>query len=217
VRSLHLARAGDRLRILCLGAHSDDIEIGAGATILDLIRRGIQLEVDWVVLSAIGIRAEEARASAQAFLTGAARQEIVLATLKDGYFPFQGAELKDHFTRFTATCTPDIILTHRHDDAHQDHRQVSKLAWTSFRDHVILEYEIPKWDGDMGRPNAYMPVSDAALKRKTELLTRYFGTQRSKDWFDARTFEGLARLRGAECRAPSGYAEAFHARKILLA
>jgi len=217
VRSLDLARAGERLKILCVGAHADDIEIGAGGTILELIRRSVRLEVDWVVLSAIGPRREEARASAEAFLAGAVRQAVVLATFKDGYFPFQGAELKDQFNLFKESCTPDVILTHRQDDAHQDHRQVSKLTWTSFRDHVILEYEIPKWDGDIGRPNTYMPVSEAALKRKTELLMKHFGTQRSKDWFDTRTFEGLARLRGAECRAPEGYAEAFHARKILLA
>ena len=217
VRSLHLARAGEHLRILCVGAHSDDIEIGAGATIIELIRRSVRLEVHWVVLSAIGPRREEARASAEAFLAGAARHAVVLATFKDGYFPFQGAELKDQFNLFKETCTPDVIFTHRRDDAHQDHRQVSNLTWTSFRDHVILEYEIPKWDGDIGRPNTYMPVSEAALRRKTELLMNHFGTQRSKGWFDPRTFEGLARLRGAECRAPEGYAEAFHARKILLA
>ncbi len=216
MRRLGLAQPGERLSLLCLGAHSDDIEIGAGAAILDLIQRGIQLDVHWVVLSAAGQRGQEARASAAAFLEGAALSRIDLAEFRDGFFPYQGAELKNWLEQLKARASPDVVLTHWGDDAHQDHREVSKLTWNTFRDHLILEYEIPKWDGDFGRPNTYMPVSESAMKRKVELLMSHFGSQRSKDWFDPRTFMGLARLRGMECRAEDGYAEAFHAPKITL-
>ena len=217
MRRLGLAQPGERLSLLCLGAHSDDIEIGAGATILDLIQRGIHLEVHWVVLSAVGQRGQEARASAAAFLEGAARSTIDLAEFKDGYFPYHGGELKTWLEQLKARTSPDVVLTHWRDDAHQDHREVSRLTWNTFRDHLILEYEIPKWDGDFGRPNTSMPVSEAAMKRKVDLLMSHFGSQRSKDWFDPRTFMGVARLRGMECRAEDGYAEAFHAAKITLA
>ncbi len=216
MKRLALANSGERLALLCLGAHSDDIEIGAGATILELIGRGIALDVHWVVLSATGERAAEARASATAFLAGAATSRIELAEFRDGHFPHAGSALKDWLEALKARSAPDMILTHWRDDAHQDHREVSRLTWNTFRDHLILEYEIPKWDGDLGRPNTYVPVGEAAMARKIELLMAHFGTQRSKDWFDPRTFNGLARLRGMECRAPDGFAEAFHARKIAL-
>jgi LmbE family N-acetylglucosaminyl deacetylase len=136
--------------------------------------------------------------------------------LKDGYFPYQGAKLKDRFELLKQRVKPDIVFTHRKDDAHQDHREVSKLTWNSFRDHVILEYEIPKWDGDIGQPNLYQPVRKNILERKVDLLMTHFGTQRSKDWFDANTFFGLARLRGMECRAPEMLAEAFFVKKLTL-
>jgi LmbE family N-acetylglucosaminyl deacetylase len=213
---LRLGQPGERLSVLCLGAHSDDIEIGAGATILQWIASGVELTVDWCVLSAAGARRQEAERSAADFLKGAASANVHIGEAKDGYFPYYGAEIKDRIESLKSLATPDVIFTHRIDDAHQDHREVSKLTCNAFRDHLILEYEIPKWDGDLGQPNAYMPVTETALNRKIELLNQHFGTQRSKDWFDADTFRGLARLRGVECRAPERFAEAFDMRKIRL-
>lgn len=216
MRPLDLARRGDSLSVLCLGAHSDDIEIGAGGTILHWINSGIRLEAHWCVLSANGERGVEAEASAAAFLAGAARTKVELAGFKDSFFPYQGGELKEWFAGLKSRVNPDIILTHRKDDAHQDHREVCQLTWNAFRDHLILEYEIPKWDGDLGQPNGYIPLDAKVLERKIELLITHFGSQRSKGWFDAETFRGLARLRGIECRGPEGYAEAFTLRKVRL-
>jgi LmbE family N-acetylglucosaminyl deacetylase len=216
MRALQLAAPGERLVVLCLGAHSDDIEIGAGATLLRMMERGVRLEVHWCVLSGTGEREREAKSSAEDFLSGAARAEIEVIPFRDGFFPEEGDRIKSWFETLKQRVNPDLILTHRRNDAHQDHRQVSRLTWNTFRDHCILEYEIPKWDGDMGRPNFYLPVSVKALERKIELLIRHFGSQRSKQWFDAEVFRGLARLRGMECRAPERYAEAFVARKLTL-
>jgi LmbE family N-acetylglucosaminyl deacetylase len=217
MRALQLARSGDRLSVLCLGAHSDDIEIGAGATILSLLERGVQLDVHWCVLSGGGERDNEAKASAADFLRDAASStRIEVLSFRDGFFPEQGEAIKQWFESLKQRIAPDLILTHRRDDAHQDHRLVARLTWNTFRDHCILEYEIPKWDGDIGQPNLYMPVSAAILQRKIELLLAHFGSQRSKQWFDDETFRGLARLRGMECRAPERYAEAFFGRKLAL-
>lgn len=216
MRALDLARPGEYLSVLCLGAHSDDIEIGSGGTLLRWIRAAIRLDVHWCVLSAEGDRAEEAKASATAFLAGANSQTIEVARFKDGFFPYQGGQIKQLLEELKARVSPDVILTHRLDDAHQDHREVAQLTWNTFRDHFILEYEIPKWDGDLGRPSHYMPLSAATLEGKIELLSQHFGTQSSKDWFEPGTFRGLARLRGMECRAPEGYAEAFVVRKAML-
>jgi LmbE family N-acetylglucosaminyl deacetylase len=216
MKGLQLAAPGERLSILCLGAHSDDIEIGAGAMLLSLLGRGVCLDVHWCVLSAAGERESEARASATDFLSEAARAQIEMMSFRDGFFPEQGEQIKRWFESLKGRVEPDLILTHRGDDAHQDHRELSRLAWNTFRDHVILEYEIPKWDGDMGRPNLYVPISEKTLRRKIDLLLSHFGSQRSKQWFDAETFRGLARLRGMECRAPERYAEAFFARKLIL-
>jgi LmbE family N-acetylglucosaminyl deacetylase len=217
VRALQFAGPGDRLSVLCLGAHSDDIEIGAGATLLGMMDRGVRLEVRWCVLSGGGDRAKEAKASAADFLSDATATQIEVMSFRDGFFPEQGEAIKSWFETLKCRADPDIILTHRRDDAHQDHRQVCRLTWNTFRDHCILEYEIPKWDGDLGQPNLYVPVSANALQRKIDLLISHFGSQRSKQWFDRETFLGLARLRGMECRAPEQYAEAFVARKLSLA
>jgi LmbE family N-acetylglucosaminyl deacetylase len=211
-----MAAANEPFSVLCLGAHSDDIEIGAGATILGWIERGVRLDVYWAVLSATGGRADEAQASAAAVLANAARATIHLGKFKDGFFPYQGAELKPWFEDLKPRVSPDVILTHWGGDAHQDHREVSQLTWNTFRDHLILEYEIPKWDGDFGRPNVYIPVSRSVMKRKVDHLLEHFGSQRSKDWFDRELFMGLARMRGSECRAEDGFAESFHARKLSL-
>ncbi len=216
MKALSIAGPGERLSVLCLGAHSDDIEIGAGGTILTWIAAGVQLDAHWCVLAAVGARADEARASAEAFLVGAAAAKIELGDFQDGYFPYRGAGVKDWIEDLKRRTKPDVILTHRRDDAHQDHREVNKLTWNCFRDHIIFEYEIPKWDGDFGQPNAYMPIPAAILERKIELLHAHFGSQRSKDWFDAETFRGLARLRGMEARAPEHYAEGFFLRKAVL-
>jgi LmbE family N-acetylglucosaminyl deacetylase len=216
MRALQLAARGDRLSVLCLGAHSDDIEIGAGATLLGMMDRGVHLEVHWCVLSGAGDREDEAKASAADFLSSATGTQIEVMPFRDGFFPEQGEAIKSWFEMLKRGANPDIIFTHRRDDAHQDHRQICRLTWNTFRDHCILEYEIPKWDGDMGQPNLYVPVSAAVLQRKVDLLISHFGSQRSKQWFDSETFFGLARVRGMECRAPERYAEAFFARKLYL-
>jgi len=213
MKGFQLARPGETLSVLCLGAHSDDIEIGAGGTILAWIASGVRLRVHWCVFSATGPRAYEARGSAQAFLAGTTSAKVELAEFRDGFFPYQGKDIKTWIENLKTRFKPDLILTHRSDDAHQDHREIAKLTWNAFRDHIILEYEIPKWDGDLGQPNLYVPLDQAALTRKIDLLLAHFGTQRSKHWFDGEVFRGLARLRGMECRSPERYAEAFVLRK----
>ena len=205
-----------RLRVLCLGAHSDDIEIGCGATMLSLAARRPRPEFRWVVWSAAGTREREAIRGAGKFLGSAAAEAVRVHAFRDGYFPAQFAEIKEAFESIARDFRPDIIFTHARDDRHQDHRVVSDLTWNTFRRQLILEYEIPKWDGDLGRPNLYVPVSKATAGRKTRALLSVFGTQRSKDWFSEETFLGLMRLRGMECRAADGHAEAFYARKITL-
>jgi LmbE family N-acetylglucosaminyl deacetylase len=214
MKALNFVAPGDRLSILCLGAHSDDIEIGAGATLLSMIQRGIRLEVFWVVLSAADGREIEAKASAADFLAAAESAQIEIKSFRDGFFPEQGEAIKLWFEALNKQVKPDLIFTHRRDDAHQDHSHVCRLTWNTFRDHCILEYEIPKFDGDLGQPNLYMPISADALQRKIDLLTSHYSSQRSKHWFDSETFRGLARLRGMECRAEERYAEAFYARKL---
>jgi len=210
---LALAQPGKTLSVLAIGAHSDDIEIGAGGTILTWIASGARVEIDWCVASAPGERADEARASAGDFLAGAARSNMHLSNFRDGYMPTERSAVKD-WVESLKGLKPDVILTHQRNDAHQDHRLINELTWNAFRDHLILEYEIPKWDGDLGQPNTYVELSEQVLARKIELLMKHFGSQRSKAWFDDETFRGLARLRGVECRAR--YAEAFYARKLLL-
>ena len=209
MKALALGRPGDKLSVLCLGAHSDDIEIGAGGSILQWITSGILLHVHWCVLSASGRRAEEARASAADFLRGAVSTRIELGSFRAGFFPYLGSEIKTWIEALRTDVNPDVILTHRRQDAHQDHRLVCDLTWNIFHDHLILEYEIPKWDGDLARPNLYVPLDSSVMNRKIELLLTHFGSQKSKDWFDAETFRGLARLRGMECRASQRFAEAF--------
>jgi LmbE family N-acetylglucosaminyl deacetylase len=216
VKGLRIAGPGDQLSVLCLGAHSDDIEIGAGGTLLSWLDQGIRLDVHWCVLSGIDERGKEARASADDFLAAAANRTIEIMNFRDGFFPEQGDQIKLWFEALKERANPDVILTHRQDDAHQDHRQVARLVWNTFRDHLILEYEIPKWDGDISTPNLYVPVAAPLMQRKVDLLISHFGSQRSKHWFDAEIFLGLARLRGMECRADDRYAEAFIARKLPL-
>ena len=216
MKTLQLAPARSRLSVLFLGAHSDDIEIGAGATILSLIAGGADLDIMWCVLSGGAERQAEARASAAEFLAGCSRVEVEILGFRDGYFPQQGEQIKGWFETLKARRNPDVIFTHYREDAHQDHREVCRTTWNTFRDNLILEYEIPKWDGDLGQPNTFVPITLSTIERKITLLERHFKSQHSKHWYDLETFRGLARLRGNECRASERYAEAFYARKFSL-
>ena len=209
-------RKNSPFRVLCLGAHSDDIEIGCGGFLLDLIGRCKAVDVDWVVFSAQEDREREARRSAELFLRGARRKRVTVEQFRDGFFPYEGGDIKEVFERLKHEPSPDLILTHYRDDRHQDHRVLSDLTWNTFRDHFILEYEIPKYDGDLGTPNSFVPLTRKTCARKVRYLQSAFGTQSTKHWFAGETFWGLMRLRGMECRAPEGYAEAFYSRKILL-
>jgi LmbE family N-acetylglucosaminyl deacetylase len=204
------------LKLLCLGAHSDDIEIGCGGTILRLAAEVPQLTVRWVVFSSGGMREAEARDSAAAFLDEVAEKQVEVMGFRDGYFPFQGAEIKDRFESLKREFEPSLVLTHFRDDAHQDHRLLAHLTYNTFRDHLVWEYEIPKYDGDIGNPNLFVSLTQAQLRQKVETLNRYFASQRSRRWFNDETFMALARLRGIGCNAPEGLAEAFYARKIVI-
>ena len=201
-------------RLLCLGAHSDDIEIGCGGTILRMSAEISGLVVKWIVFSGDGERRAEARNSAADFLEDVGQKDIEVLGFRDGYFPSQLAEVKDYFEVVKREFDPSLILTHRLDDAHQDHRVLAELTLNTFRDHLILEYEIPKYDGDMGNPNFFVPLTRAQLHRKIGALSKHFGTQRGRSWFVDETFVAMARLRGNGCNAPEGVAEAFYARKI---
>ena len=203
-------------RILCVGAHSDDIEIGCGGTVLRLLALYPELEVRWIVLSGNERRADEARCAASLFLRDAVRADVSVHAFRDGFFPYVGGEIKEFFETLKAERSPDLIFTHSRDDRHQDHRVVADLTWNTFRDHAILEYEIPKYDGELASPNFFVPIDDETRQRKVSYLMRAFGSQRDKRWFTEDTFTGLMRLRGIECASPSGSAEGFHARKLVL-
>ncbi|MDF2739782.1 MAG: hypothetical protein K0S88_1149 [Actinomycetia bacterium] len=214
---LSLARPdGAPPRLLAVGAHADDIEIGCGATILRLVAEHPGLSVDWLVLSGHGDRAGEAADSAAAFLAGAGATRVMVEGFRDGFFPYDGGAVKERFERLKAEVAPDLVLTHRLEDRHQDHRLVAELTWNTFRDHLILEYEIPKYEGDLGRPNLYVPVGQEHGERKVELLRKCFPSQAGRSWFSDDTFWATLRLRGIECNAPGRYAEAFQARKLVL-
>jgi LmbE family N-acetylglucosaminyl deacetylase len=204
-------------RLLCLGAHCDDIEIGAGGTILHLAKAHPTIEVKWVVFAGENpTRVEEARRSAELFLAGTnLRSEIVIHGFRDGFLPFQGELVKETFEELKARFVPDLILTHHDDDRHQDHRLISQLTWNTWRDHMILEYEIMKYDGDLGRPNLFVPLSLDLCKDKIAGLLEAFPSQAKRQWFNEEAFWSLLRLRGIECNAPSHLAEAFFVRKIL--
>ena len=212
---LNLA-SGAAPAILCLGAHSDDIEIGCGGTILQLLKAYPQAEVSWVVFSAGEERAGEAIASAGDFLAKANEKQIVLKDFRDGFFPYEGAAIKEFFEQMKRQIEPDIVFTHFRHDLHQDHRLLSELTWNTFRNHCILEYEIPKYDGDLGSPNVFVQLDAATCEKKIALLQKHFVTQASKDWFNRELFFSLLRLRGMESRAPFDYAEAFYVRKLIL-
>lgn len=217
MQALFTRRADDApLRVLAIGAHSDDIEIGCGGTILRLIEQHAVAEVCWVVLTGESKRAAEARDSAEELLDDVAGKQIILKDFRDGYFPYDGAQLKGFFEELKREFTPDLIFSHQRSDLHQDHRVTCELTWNTFRDHLILEYEIPKYDGDMGAPNLFVPIDEALCRRKIEHLMTHFGSQRSKRWFKDDLFSGLLRLRGMECNSATSYAEAFYCRKATL-
>jgi LmbE family N-acetylglucosaminyl deacetylase len=203
------------LTVLCLGAHSDDIEIGCGGTILRLAEQYPGTKFHWVVFSAAGERKVEASQAAELFAAGGNLQEPLLKTFRDGFLPFLGAEVKEVFEELKGI-SPDVIFTPRRKDAHQDHRLVGELTWNTFRDHWILEYEIPKYDGDMGQPNVYVPLEERVAQKKVDYLVEIFKSQHSRRWFQEGTFLSLLRIRGIECNAPSSYAEAFYCRKSVL-
>jgi LmbE family N-acetylglucosaminyl deacetylase len=209
------SKASEPLNILCLGAHSDDIEIGCGGTLLQLQRDGRSVNIYWVVFCATGKRTEEARVAAKLF-TADCNAEIVLKEFRDGFLPYSGTEVKEFFEELKRQVQPDLIFTHWRDDAHQDHRLISSLTWNTFRSHLILEYEIPKYDGDMGRPNVFVPLEAKSYLGKVDHLFTAFESQQAKPWFDREMFLALMRLRGMESNSASGYAEAFHVRKLLL-
>ena len=207
---------GRPFELLVVGAHADDIEIGCGGTILQLAAGGFPLRVTWVVLAASGVREREAAGSAAAFLKDVEQTTVLLKTFRDGFFPWSGAEVKEEFEQLKHQVAPDLVIVPRRDDAHQDHRLVAELTWNTFRDHLVLEYEIPKYDGDLGNPNLYMPLPTAICERKVELLLEQFPSQHDRRWFTPDTFWAMLRLRGVESNAPSGFAEAFHCRKATL-
>lgn len=215
--SLFLSRnPAASLKVLCLGAHSDDIEIGCGGTILRLREEYPHCSFHWAVFSAIGVREAEARQAAALFAGPAALHPPLLKDFKDGYMPFAGADVKNVFEDLKRAITPDLILTHNRADAHQDHRLISELTWNTFRDHLVLEYEIPKYDGDLGQPEVFMPLSAELCQTKIQYLMDAFPSQHCRRWFRQDTFSSLMRLRGMQCNAPSGYAEAFYCRKVVL-
>ena len=206
--------SSSRVNVLCLGAHSDDIEIGCGGTILRLAQQYPHCVFHWVVFSANGVRAQEAQRAAALF-AGAALKGPLLKDFRDGFMPFLGGEVKAVFEELKKV-SPDLIFTHNRDDAHQDHRLLAELTWNTFRDHLILEYEIPKYDGDLGRPGVFVPLDSELCEKKVQYLMDTFASQRSKRWFQSNTFFSILRLRGIECNAPSGYAEGFYTRKLVL-
>jgi LmbE family N-acetylglucosaminyl deacetylase len=207
--------ASSPLNILCLGAHSDDIEIGCGGTILRLAQQFPKAVFHWVVFSAVGVRAAEARRAAALFAGTNAIGGPHLKAFRDGFMPFVGSEVKAAFEELKTT-SPDLIFTHSRKDAHQDHRLLAELTWNTFRDHLILEYEIPKYDGDMGQPTVFVPLETETCEKKVRYILDSFQSQHTKRWFEKDTFLSLMRLRGMECNSPSGYAEAFYCRKLIL-
>jgi LmbE family N-acetylglucosaminyl deacetylase len=201
--------------VLCIGAHCDDIEIGCGGALFDLSRDYPHLKFDWLVLSGDEQREAETRKAAAMLIGDSLRVTIDVARFRTSHFPYVGGMIKDYLEERKSQLQPDLIFTHRLDDRHQDHRIAAELTWNSFRDHQILEYEIPKYEGDLTPPNYFFPLSIQASSHKVNCLMNCFATQRTRPWFRPEVFDGLMRLRGVECKAVSGCAEAFHARKLV--
>jgi len=203
-------------RVLCIGAHSDDIEIGCGGALLRFMELSKDLEFHWIVFCSNAERAKEARKSAAWFLRNVRRKEIIIKSFRDGFLPYTGGEVKDCFEEIKSTFKPDLVFTHCRHDLHQDHRLLCELTWNTFRHHLILEYEIPKYDADLRSPNLFVPLLKSICGAKVRALMRHFGTQRNKHWFSEDLFMGLLRLRGVEAASPTGFAEGFYCRKMLL-
>lgn len=202
--------------ILCLGAHADDIEIGCGGTLLRLLAEQPGIAVHWVVFSGSETRAAEATTSAERFLRDAGARHVKLHSFRDSFFPYSGLEIKECFGSLAKSVSPDLIFTHRREDAHQDHRTLADLTWCAFRNHQILEYEIPKYEGDLGSPNLYVRLDEETGSRKVSTLIESFPSQHDKQWFSKETFYGLMHVRGLECNSPSRLAEAFYCRKLMM-
>jgi LmbE family N-acetylglucosaminyl deacetylase len=218
MQSISLARPnGDPLKILCLGAHADDIEIGCGGTLLTLLESHGPVHIHWVVFTTDDDRAHEAALSAETLLKDVAQKSVSIRQFRDGFLPFSSPEVKECFEEIKKEVSPDIIFTHYRDDRHQDHRLISDLTWNTWRDHLILEYEVPKYDGDFGTPNVFVPLGEAVCKRKIDHLLASFPSQRgAKYWFTEETFLAVARLRGMESGPGNRFAEAFYCRKSVL-
>ena len=213
---LHLEQLDPPLgHVLCLGAHCDDLEIGCGGTVLKLTEGRNPPAFTWAVFSSDAIREAEALRSAEALLGRASGSRIIIKKFRDGYLPYEGGLVKEAFEELKGEVSPDLILTHYRDDLHQDHRLISELTWNTFRDHLILEYEIPKWDGDLGVPNVFVPLDESLCRRKIDTILTTFTSQTGKRWFSEELFRSLLRMRGMECNAPSNYAEAFYCRKLV--
>ncbi|MGH7277246.1 MAG: PIG-L deacetylase family protein [Candidatus Rokuibacteriota bacterium] len=213
MKSLSLA---GMTRVLCLGAHCDDIEIGCGGTMLTLVAGHRDLDVRWVVFSSGVARKEEALASAERFLHGAGRSAVTIHDFRDGFFPYDGGAIKEQFEQLKHEVAPDLVLTHHRHDAHQDHRLVAELTWNTFRNQLILEYEIPKYDGDFGSPNLFVPLDESVGQEKIHHILESFKTQEAKHWFSRELFMSVLRIRGMEASAPTPYAEGFYCRKLVL-
>jgi LmbE family N-acetylglucosaminyl deacetylase len=205
----------DLQKVLFLGAHSDDIEIGCGGTVLRMLRENPGIEVSWIVFGAGEQRMKEAQAASELFLRGCIRKTVVVHNFRDGYFPFEGGAIKDKFEELKTSFDPDIVFTHYRDDRHQDHRLISDLTWNTFRDHFILEYEIPKYDGDLGSPNFFVHLDESTSSQKATYLLQAFKSQSARHWFSRETFMALPRLRGMESCSPGNYAEGYYCRKIV--
>jgi LmbE family N-acetylglucosaminyl deacetylase len=212
----HILGERSSLKILAVGAHPDDIEIGCGGTLLQLVEARPNCEVCWVVLSAEGERAAEARRSGDSFLEAARDRQLMVEDFRDGFFPYGGPEIKEFFERLKGEVSPDLILTHHGSDLHQDHRLVSELTWNTFRDHLILEYEIPKYDGDLGSPNLFVHLAESIVRVKIEKILGHFASQAERRWFTEDVFRSILRLRGMESNSPTLYAEGFYCRKLVL-
>ena len=202
--------------VLLLGAHCDDIEIGCAGTLLKLVRRNPHAEYLWITFSSTAERAAETRNAAATLLAGAASKSVRIESFPESALSTAIVQIKRYFEDVKRTIAPELIFTHYRHDLHQDHRLVNELTWNTFRNHTILEYEIPKFDGDLGVPNVFVPLANSELNTKIELLLESFPSQQSRSWFTRSTFEAIARLRGIECNALDGHAEAFYARKLRL-
>jgi len=201
---------------LFIGAHCDDIEIGCGGTVLELVKQFPDAVIHWVVLSSGKERAKEAQQAARHFLRGARNATVAVKNFRESFFPSEAPLIKEFFEEIKRSSVPDVVFAHFRDDLHQDHRIVGELTWNTFRNHMILEYEIPKYDGGLGSPSVFVPLVSGSVKRKVDVLMKVFRSQLSRQWFTPDTFHGLMRLRGIECNAPSGFAEAFYSRKLVL-